>query len=363
METNIYTNLLAGLQGRLERLERPPVITVTTDFGQYDGYVGTMKGVIYSLLPHALVVDISHDISPQRIPEGAFILYRAYRYFPASAVHLAIVDPGVGSSRRPIAMVTRHGTFVGPDNGIFTYVLRAEQVAVERSEQDHMPAWMGGMWGIAPNWAGEDPEDILPVPGFDLDGIDDGAGESGIPPEASDDHESAPGMDDPLPHAYHLTNPDFWLSGVSSTFHGRDIFAPTAAHLASGAHPGRMGERVPLDSLVTIPAPVPRVVGSGRDTTVTGQVVHVDRFGNIITNIPDRLLAPLLADATSAPVVEIAGHNIFGLAHSYADVREGQPLALMGSEGLLEIAMRNSNAAQRMKVRLGDAVRLIVNRL
>src|SRR5437016_14431404 len=120
--------LLSRLEDRLTRIERPPVVTMTSDFGLHDGYVAAMKGVIYALLPDAVVVDISHEIAPQQIHEGAFILYRAYRYFPASAVHVAVVDPGVGSARRPIALVTGHGTFVGPDNGIFTYVLGAEQL-------------------------------------------------------------------------------------------------------------------------------------------------------------------------------------------------------------------------------------------
>src|SRR5438552_15118344 len=127
MALNVHRGLTAALEDRLERLERPPVITLTTDFGEYDGYVGTMKGVIHTLLPDAVVVDISHDVTPQQIQEGAFILYRAYRYFPASAIHVAVVDPGVGSTRRSIVLTTGHGTFVGPDNGIFTYVLGAEQ--------------------------------------------------------------------------------------------------------------------------------------------------------------------------------------------------------------------------------------------
>ena len=165
-----------------------------------------------------------------------------------------------------------------------------------------------------------------------------------------------------MPRAYHLVNPDYWLPSVSTTFHARDIFVPVATHLASGAHPERMGEPVSIDSLVTLPLSAPRVSGSGRGTTVMGQVVHIDRFGNIITNLPDRLLGPMLEEATAAPVVEIGDHRIFGLGPSYADVREGQPVALMGSEGLLEIAVRNSNAAQRMKIRSGDPVRIIVNR-
>ncbi|MFL5735123.1 MAG: S-adenosyl-l-methionine hydroxide adenosyltransferase family protein [Chloroflexia bacterium] len=345
MALNIYESLLAGLKDRLERLERPPVITITTDFGQYDGYVGTMKGVIYTLLPDAVVVDISHDVSPQQIHEGAFILYRAYRYFPASAIHIAVVDPGVGSERRPILLQTRHGIFVGPDNGIFTYVLRAEQIPLPDPNLDRAPIWAGGMWGVAPNWAGDESGTEMP------------AGAEHDYPEA-EGHAS-----DGLPKAYHLVNPDYWLPTVSSTFHARDIFVPVATHLASGAQPERMGKRIRIDSLVTLPLNAPRVAGSGRGTTILGQVVHVDRFGNIITNLPDALLGPMLADATAAPVVEIGDHRIFGLGLAYADVREGQPVALMGSEGLLEIAVRNSNAAQRMKIRPGDPVRIILNRL
>ncbi|HKP52683.1 MAG TPA: SAM-dependent chlorinase/fluorinase [Chloroflexia bacterium] len=330
---NVYKSLLAGLEDRLERMERPPVITMTTDFGLHDGYVGTMKGVIHTLLPDAAVVDISHAVGPQQIHEAAFILYRAYRYFPASAIHIAVVDPGVGTSRRPIVLVTRHGTFVGPDNGIFTYVLRAERASVRDPEMAGRPAWVGGMWGVAPNWAGDEPS----------------RGEDG-------DEEDAYG----LPRAYHLINPDYWLASVSSTFHGRDIFAPSAAHLASGAQPERMGELVSADGLIMLPTGAPRIHRSSRGTTIVGQIVYMDHFGNIITNLPERLLAPLLEDAARTPIVEIGDHKIRGLHHSYGDVGEGQPLALIGSERLLEIAVRNANAAQRMKVRIGDPVRIVV---
>ncbi|MEO8286683.1 MAG: SAM-dependent chlorinase/fluorinase [Chloroflexota bacterium] len=335
---NDYKGMLAQLESRLARMERPPVITITTDFGQYDGYVGTMKGVIHTLLPDAKVVDISHEVAPQQINEGAFILYRAYRYFPASAVHIAVVDPGVGSSRRSIVLTTDHGTFVGPDNGIFTYILRAEmspaEVDGDGNETASGPAWAGGMWGVAPNWAGDEP-------------VRKRKRETGF--------TVAKGT----PRAYHLVNSDYWLSNVSTTFHGRDVFAPVAAHLASGAQPERLGKAIPLDSLVKLPIGAPRVNRSGKSTTIQGQIVHVDRFGNIITNLPERLLGPLLLGA-SAVVVELAGHSIKGLANSYADVREGQPLAVIGSENLLEIAVRNSNAAHRMKVRIGDPVRIVV---
>src|SRR6476660_1709867 len=280
---NVYKGMLTQLEGRLARMERPPVITLTTDFGQYDGYVGTMKGVIHTLLPDAKVVDISHEVAPQQINEGAFILYRAYRYFPAGAVHIAVVDPGVGSTRRPIVLTTRHGTFGGPDNGIFTYILRAEMSNRVESEDGATggPAWAGGMWGVAPNWAGDEPARKRKR----------GAGFAGV--------EGAP-------RAYHLVNSDYWLSNVSTTFHGRDIFAPVAAQLASGAQPERLGKSISLDSLVKLPIGAPRVYRSGKTTTVLGQIVHVDRFGNIISNLPERLLAPLLEEASDV-IVELAG--------------------------------------------------------
>jgi S-adenosyl-L-methionine hydrolase (adenosine-forming) len=353
---NIYNRgMFPHLEDWITRSERPPIITMTTDFGQYDGYVGTMKGVIHTLLPNAKVVDISHDIAPHQINEGAFIVYRAYRYFPAGAVHIAVVDPGVGSSRRPIVLVTRHGTFVGPDNGIFTYVLRAELTARHdespgaeaESEQDADadstptelstdPAWAGGMWGVAPNWEGDEPVSKR---------------------SRTQRFRSAGGTD--LPRAYHLDNPNYWLRNVSNTFHGRDIFAPVAAHLASGAQADRIGSAIPLQSLVRLPIGAPRVHRSGPTVTVVGQIVHIDRFGNIITNLPERLLAPILLDKPQ-PTIEVGAHVIKGLARAYTDVREGQPVALIGSEGLLEIAVRNSNAAHRMKVRTGDPVRIVV---
>lgn len=357
---NIYGRpMFAQFEDWIERIERPPMITMTTDFGQYDGYVGTMKGVIHTLLPNAKLVDISHEIAPHQINEGAFIVYRAYRYFPAQAVHIAVVDPGVGSSRRPIVLVTRHGTFVGPDNGIFTYVLRAEMAAhyevAPASDEDAdpgrhgesnldlpglpgAPAWAGGMWGVAPNWEGDEP-----------------------PSKRKSRSRFGQTGEEGLPRAYHLDNPNYWLQSVSSTFHGRDIFAPVAAHLSSGAHPDRMGSQISLDSLVKLPIGAPRVHRSGKTVTIVGQIVHVDRFGNIITNLPERLIAPILSQKGKL-VVEVGVHSIMGLSKSYTDVKEGQSVALIGSERLLEIAVRNSNASHRLKVRTGDPVRIVVTK-
>jgi S-adenosylmethionine hydrolase len=335
MALALYQGLLAGLEDRLHRIERPPVITLTTDFGTHDGYVGTMKGVILALLPDAQIVDISHDITPQQIHEAAFILYRAYRYFPASTVHVAVVDPGVGTTRRPIVLATRHGTFVGPDNGIFTYVLRAEQATTDNPEVEGRPAWIGGMWGVAPNWAGNEQHQPTAT-----------SSSSSSPPASS------------LPRAYHLTNPDYWLASVSNTFHGRDVFAPVAAHLASGATPDRMGEPISLRTLVQLPTRAPRLYKTAQGTVVSGQVIYVDRFGNAITNLPQRLLDPLLNNCPTAPVIEVADHRIIGLSTSYSDVQEGTPVALIGSEKLVEIAVRNASAAQRLKLRPGDPVRI-----
>ena len=190
------------------------------------------------------------------------------------------------------------------------------------------------MWGVAPNWAGDEPTRQRKRGGLDS-----------RPRVATQSLTT-------------WSNSDYWLADVSTTFHGRDVFAPVAAHLAAAPS---------LSGWASRSARQPREVARrrasrtplGQDNTVTGQIVHVDRFGNIITNLPERLLAPLLEGAASVSV-EIAGYSINGLAGRYADVREGQPLALIGSENLLEIAIRNSNAAHRMKVRIGDAVRLVV---
>jgi S-adenosylmethionine hydrolase len=191
------------------------------------------------------------------------------------------------------------------------------------------------MWGVAPNWAGTAPT---------------------IADEAEDE------LSGEMPLAYHIANQDYWLASVSHTFQGRDIFAPVAAHLASGAHPERIGEEVALSSLTQLPTSAPRIARAARGATVmSGQIVYLDHFGNIITNLPERLLEPLLAGARKV-TVDVGGYRIEGLKHSYADVGEGQAVALMGSEKLLEVAVRNASAAQRLKVRIGDPVRIVVEK-
>ena len=230
-----------------------PLITLTTDFGQADGYVGTMKGVIFSRAPHTHIVDLSHEIAPQDIAAGAFVLYRAYRYFPPQTIHVAVVDPGVGTARRAMLLVTDQGRFVGPDNGLFSYVLR-QAVA------------------LAAGWSGT-PANVPAVwhPDFDMD-----ATLAITPPEY-------------LPAAYVLNNASYWLEGPGATFQGRDLFAPVAAHLANGVAPADLGQPIALEGLTLLPASASlRAPG-----VIEGRIISVDHFGNLVSNIAAGLLPTL----------------------------------------------------------------------
>lgn len=259
------------------------IITLTTDFGLADGYVGTMKGVILGIAPSATIVDISHDISPQDVREAAYTLYAATPYFPQDTIHVVVVDPGVGSERRAIALRTPQATFVAPDNGVLSYVVAGERV-----------------------------EEIVD-----------------------------------------LTTPRYHLSPVSRTFHGRDIFAPAAAHLARGVPLTELGQ--PLAEIITFPLPRPQVRPDG---TVVGQVIHVDRFGNLITNIT----ATDLADRPRlrAGVIEIKGQSMRGIADSYTEGTSGRLLAIIGSSERLEIAVAGGSASQTLAAKVGDEVLLKV---
>ena len=253
-----------------------PIITLTTDFGQRDGYVGVMKGVILGIAPHVSIVDISHEIPPQDVREAAYILSTAVPYFPSGTIHVVVVDPGVGSARRPIAIRTPTATFVAPDNGVLSFVL-AEHARAE---------------------------------------------------------------------VRHLDRPRFWLSQISRTFHGRDIFTPVAAHLAAGVPFGEVG--TVINDPVTISLPRPQRTADG---AICGEVLHVDRFGNLITDIP----ADWLAGAASWRF-EVAGQSIDGLSHAYAAVEPGALVALIGSAGRLEIAVCQGSAATFLGVAAGASV-------
>jgi S-adenosylmethionine hydrolase len=292
-------------------------ITLTTDFGSADAYVGTLKGVIYALNPHALVIDLSHDISPQGIAEAAFVLYRAYRFFPSHTVHVAIVDPGVGSERKAILLDTPHGRFVAPDNGLLTYVYLAEQQ----------------MMTLSP--AGK--REQLFAPFIVSPFIDPPADFSGGPP------------------IYELSDPAYRLHVVSSTFHGRDVFAPAAAHLTLDVEPAAFGPR--LHRLVLLPQTAPQLDRAAGK--LMGNVLHIDRFGNLITNIDATLLDTLNPDRAALRAA-VGRDNICPILHTYADTDEGALLALIGSERLLEIAVRNGSAARRLGARVGDPVGVLV---
>jgi S-adenosylmethionine hydrolase len=259
------------------------IITLTTDFGLADGYVGTMKGVILDIAPTATIVDISHEITPQDVRGAAYVLYAATPYFPQGTIHVVVVDPGVGSQRRAIALRTPQATFVAPDNGVLSYVVAGERV-----------------------------EEIA-----------------------------------------HLTNPRYHLSPVSRTFHGRDIFAPAAAHLARGIRLAELGE--PLREIITFPLPRPQVRPDG---AIVGQVIHVDRFGNLITSIMSKDLAD--HSPLRKSVVKIRGQSIRGIVNTYAEVTAGKLLALIGSEGYLEISVSGGSASQTLEAKAGDEVLLRV---
>lgn len=273
-----------------------PIITLTTDFGQADGYVGTMKGVILGIAPEARIVDISHDIEPQNVRQAAYVLSTATPYFPPGTIHVVVVDPGVGSVRRPIAVRAEEAYFVGPDNGVFSYAL-----------------------------AGRDEGSEIRYQG------------SGGQPETHRPRSVT---------VIHLDQPTYWLSTVSQTFHGRDVFSPVAAHLAAGVPFDGLG--TPITDPVTFSLPQPERLPNG---SIRGQVLHADRFGNLITDIPMNWLA-----AGDAWLFEIAGRRIEELSVTYAMAERGALVALSGSEGLLEIAVREGSAAEALGVGAGTLV-------
>jgi S-adenosylmethionine hydrolase len=291
-----------------------PLITLTTDFGQADGYVGTMKGVILSRAPHSHIIDLSHEIAPQDIAAGAFVLYRAYRYFPPDAIHVAVVDPGVGTSRRAVLLVTDQGRFVGPDNGLFSYVLR-EAIALSAG-------WSGTPANVPAVWH----------PDFDIN-----AALATTPQEY-------------LPAAYVLDNASYWLEGPGATFQGRDLFAPVAAHLAKDVAPADLGQPILLDTLTLLPAPASLL----EPGVIEGRVISIDHFGNLVSNIAAGLLRTLGPLETLQ--ITLGAQRLRGVHSTYATTPPGTSLALINSAGLLEIAVREGNAAQRIGGHVGDTI-------
>ncbi len=254
----------------------PNTITLITDFGLEDGHVGAMKGVIRSIAPETTIVDISHFVPPQDIRRAAYVLFTAYPYYPTGTVHVVVVDPGVGTERRAIALQTPIAYFVAPDNGVLSYVLDREMVEA----------------------------------------------------------------------VVQLTNPKYWYHPVSDVFHGRDIFGPVSAHLARGVPLQSLGEPLDPAALVTFSLPRPERRADG---SITAQVVVIDSFGNLTTNLPANWLA-------SSPTweIEVAGQRVRGVQRTFGDVAENELMAFVDSEGFLAIAVRNGNAARRLGAQEGD---------
>ena len=249
------------------------IITLLTDFGLDDAYVGVMHGVILGIAPDARVVDLTHAIPPQDVRAGAFQLRTAWRYFPAGTIHVAVVDPGVGTDRRIVAVSAGAHTFVGPDNGVL-------------------------------RWA-----------------VDAAGGSSKI---------------------VAVEAPAYRLAQTSATFHGRDIMAPAAAHLAAGVPLAALGPA--LAGLLGQEFPAPNVVEEG----LRGEVIYVDHFGNAITNLPHP------AGTLTAHALEVAGRQL-PLAPSYGFVPSGEALAVTGSSGFVEVAVRNGSAARLLNLHPGAA--------
>jgi S-adenosyl-L-methionine hydrolase (adenosine-forming) len=250
-----------------------PLITLLTDFGNRDTFVGTMKGVILSICPEAQIVDLTHEVPPQAVVTGAFLLKTAMGYFPKGTVHLAVVDPGVGSRRKAIAIKSQGHYFVGPDNGLFPAALED--------------------WGI---------EQVV-----------------------------------------ELTDKKYQLPNSSSTFHGRDVFAPVAAHLAKGVPLSKLGKK--LTRWVKGEIPKPRKTTKG----YLGQVLWVDHFGNLITNLEGKhVFRPFRLKIGRKVLSRIGSH--------YAEVKKGEAIASIGSSGHLEISVNSGRADLKLGISIGASV-------
>jgi len=267
------------------------IITLTTDFGLADAYVAAMKGVILGINPDARFVDICHTIEPQNIPRAAFILSTVCDFFPQRTIHLVVVDPGVGSQRKAVILRTPAADFIAPDNGALSYIVQ--------------------------NCAGGSVIDTRQP-------LDTGKAE-----------------------AIEITSRQYWRPTVSPTFHGRDIFAPVAAHLSLGTPLTEFGE--PLDSLAVLPLSRPRQESYG---TLVGCILHIDNFGNLVTNIKRHNLPP----GNTGVTVEVKSELINGIVDTYA-MSDGL-CALIGSNEYLEIAFKDGNAGAFLNAAVGDEVKI-----
>lgn len=259
------------------------IITLTTDFGLKDYYVGAMKAVLLSKAPDANLVDISHEIPPQDIMAAAWVLRNAAFLYPFNTVHLVVVDPGVGTNRRPVAVQIDDQLFVGPDNGLFSLI------------------------------------------------------------QADENHDVK---------AVQLDNSNYWAETASKTFHGRDIFAPVAGALASGAKLSDVGS--PIEELVSYRWAMPIADKDG----IQGWIVHIDHYGNLITNIKQALIDDVLSEEDCK--IYIGNTIIDGVHDTFGAVEEGEPVAYIGSSGMLEIAINQGNAHQMLSVQKGANISVLL---
>lgn len=263
-----------------------PIITLTTDFGNDDPFDGVMKGVILGICPRAEIIDLTHNISPQNIYQANFILQSCYQYFPKGTIHICVVDPGVGSLRKPVLIETKNYYFIGPDNGLFTGISEKEEIK----------------------------------------------------------------------NAIELTEKKYWLPNVSQTFHGRDIFAPVAAHLAKiSVETPRwdvsiFGKSISKENLVKIL--IRKFVKN--ENGYEGIVQYIDHFGNLITNIPNNEIVKKVKG-------KIKQYAFDGLVDNFAEAKENELTAIKGSSGYMELFIYKGNAARLTNAQAGDNIEVKLN--
>ena len=272
-----------------------PLLVFTTDFGLSDSYAGVMKGVALNINPALRFIDLTHQVAPQDVGQGAFVLGVSHRYFPPDAIHVAVVDPGVGTSRRPVLLQTPHGALVAPDNGLLSRVL-AQYMA------------------------------DLPVIGETVE------------------------LPSPV-RAFHLNNPDYWLHPVSDTFHGRDIFTPVAAHLSLGIAPESLGE--PTSELTWLPMAQPRVTPED----IRGEIIYRDVYGNLISNISAALLEE--RNIGEVRIRGRAIRRLSRTFMDADAGGSPELIALFGSHGYLEVAVPNGSAAEVLSAQPGETITVV----
>ena len=261
------------------------IISLLSDFGHKDPYVAEMKAVILSIAPQARIVDITHEIEKFNIRRGAYVLASATPYFPPNTIHVAVVDPGVGTKRRPIIAETKRSLYVGPDNGLLMLAAHKEHIT----------------------------------------------------------------------NVYQIDNPKYMLSKVSKTFHGRDIFAPAAAHLAEGNKPSDFGPAIQDYILPEFAKP------HARNGELLGEVLHIDDFGNIISNISAEDLERARFHEGNSLLVRLGGKTLnIRFCSAYGEVASGTPLALIGSSNFLEVAVNQESASRIFRAKVGDTFHVSV---